>query len=132
MAKNKPTDKAANLELYLQRLQTHKPEDLIPPATNPTIAQLLAEGHKLLEADAKFKDVPQSVPIIVKPVSNTNPYVKARQQLFEKYAPWRKNEVLHLEKIKDLDNQHYLTYVKEVIELGNYLSNNPEPKTKTK
>lgn len=50
-----------------------------------------------------------------------NPYKVAKNTLLAGYDRWRREEILRLEAAKDLDNRHYLTFVKEIAELGDKL-----------
>ncbi len=52
------------------------------------------------------------------PVSSGNPYLRARLKILADYKEWRRNEIEQLEKSGDLNNSHYLSFVKEVTALG--------------
>ncbi len=78
---------------------------------------------------AKFKkDQKASAPIVnkmtekSKPVSTENPYLRARNEILDKYPNWKKKEVQTMEAGNDLNNPHYLEFVKEVAELGDSFS----------
>jgi hypothetical protein len=57
-----------------------------------------------------------------KKTSLINPYFRARIKILIKYPEWRRNEISALEKAGDLDNRHYLDFVKEVAAEGDKLS----------
>lgn len=52
------------------------------------------------------------------PTGETTPYLRARVQVLMRYPEWRRNEVLEMERVNDLDNRHYGDFVKEVVALG--------------
>lgn len=52
-----------------------------------------------------------------------NPYRKAREMIFSKLSAWRKEEILKMEKNKDVNNRFYSDFVNEVIQLGDSLTN---------
>lgn len=115
-------------ELAMRKTANER-KNLKPTSRIPTIAEMIAEGEKLLREDAKVKAVTGlAAPTKKKtdlPPSNQNPYVQARHQVLSKYPEWRRNEVAEMEKTGNLNNQFYDAFIKEVSVLGDKLSNNP-------
>lgn len=111
------------------RKAANERKNLKPTSRIPTIAEMIAEGEKLLREDAKVKAVTGlAAPTKKKtdlPPTNHNPYVQARHQVLSKYPEWRRNEVAEMEKTGNLNNQFYDAFIKEVSVLGDKLSNTP-------
>ena len=121
MAK-KQAEKDDNFKKYQTRLSEYKPEDLVPPTKALTIDDLAAEGAKLL-GDTKI--APTATPVVEAKklkITTDNPYVQARLTVLKKYPQWKQVELTKMEECGNLNNRHYEQFVKEVIELGNHLS----------
>ena len=108
------------------------PEDKLPRTNDMTMDNLAKEGSALLT-----QEVPPSPIKPIEEVSKDNPYLMARIELLEKrYAPWRKGEILKMEREKNTNNRFYDDYVTDCLELGNYYYNkqfepkDPPPKSK--
>jgi hypothetical protein len=114
-------------ELAMRKTANER-KNLKPTSRIPTIAEMIAEGEKLLREDAKVKAVTGLVAPTKKktdlPPTNQNPYVQARHQILSKYPEWRRKEVAEMEKTGNLNNQFYDAFIKEVSVLGDKLSNN--------
>lgn len=89
----------------------------VPPVLEYDLKQICKEGQELLDAEEKNK------PITPPALTESNPYFKSRLEILKKYPQWRRNEVLTMEKNKDIDNQHYMAFVREVVSLGDKYSN---------
>ena len=110
-----------------QRKTAQERKNLKPTKHQPTIAEMIAEGEKLLREDAKVKAITGlAAPTkkkIDRPPTNQNPYVQARHQVLSKYPQWRRNEIAEMEKTGNLDNKFYADFVKDVSIEGDRLSN---------
>jgi hypothetical protein len=69
--------------------------------------------------------IPTPAPPIEEKIT-CNPYSIARTRVLAGYEPWRRYEVLTLETSKDLDNAHYTSFVKDVANLGDTLTDAPK------
>jgi len=58
-----------------------------------------------------------------KKINKKNPYLRARHQILNELPQWRRNEVLTMESKNDIENHHYMTFVRLVAERGDVLSN---------
>ena len=67
---------------------------------------------------------PCATNVIISPPSGNskNPYRIARETVLNNFPEWRRNEVLGMERSGNLDNSHYMQFVKEVAEEGDRLS----------
>ena len=99
------------------------PLDMNTP--EPTMAELCAEGEKLLAAEATPKPQPQSP---VKSLENalgetsSNPYIRARFQIFKDMTPAQRKEIEELESSGKTDSSIYQAFIKQQVAIGDKLS----------
>ncbi len=127
---DKKTENEENLKRYQARLAELQAEgELVPSPALPTgklIQHLVTEGEKLL-AKPNRKVIPKKTSEKTK-LSNTlgltskNPYVRARTLVLQSYPQWRQKEIETMELTQNLDNHHYMAFVRQVIEKGDLLS----------
>lgn len=118
---------APSLDKYLQSVKDRGYDKLPVPTHQESIAELIAEGDKLLAAETKTK----------KPIKKTNsakslesslaatdsnPYIRARAQILKAMPGWRQREIETMEASGDINNRFYEDFVKSVTDLGNQLS----------
>jgi hypothetical protein len=121
-----------NFEEYMKQVKNSR-SSLAPTSTQPTIAQLVAEGMKLLDEEEKQNTLSHSTPkegvakIMkdgLKPlpkakVNEKNPYVLARNELINKWKndprmAWRAKEVEDMEAGILPKNRFWDDFVKEL------------------
>lgn len=89
--------------------------------TLPTIAELVAEGDALLAKEANTKPTSSCPKQVTKTTSN-NPYIIARETVLNGFEEWKRNEILTMEKEKNINNRWYNDFIKEVISVGDSLT----------
>ena len=89
----------------------------------PTIKDLMREGDELIAKEQSLMPLEKSSPPINDKPSNNplSPYLRARVIVMNKYPIWRQKEIVTMEKEKNLDNNHYEEFVKEVVRVGDDL-----------
>ena len=95
-------------------------QNLVPLKTEPTIEELLKEGHALLNAEsspAKEGKAPEPAP-----GAPTNPYVRAREKVLSDLPKSRREKILAMESNNDISNKTYNEFIKHVTELGDKYS----------
>ncbi len=85
---------------------------LKPTASIPNIAELIAEGEKLLGQQSTSPAVAKKE----SPVTPTNPYLQARLKVLNSYKEWRKKEIAEMESTGNTDNSHYAQFLIEVLQ----------------
>jgi hypothetical protein len=97
-------------------------KNLKPTLSEPSIAQLVAEGNLLLEEETKTAVVTKkkSVPVEIGP--KVNPYQSARLIVLKKMDAWNRNEILRMEKENDINNRIYDEFVTQQRIEGDNLS----------
>jgi hypothetical protein len=110
-----------------QRKTAKERSNLKPTKHQPTIAEMIAEGEKLLAEDLQVKKAigtsPEKPPKANIPPTSSNPYLQARHKVLQAYPQWRRNEVAEMEKTGNLDNKFYAAFIKDVSIEGDRLSN---------
>jgi hypothetical protein len=102
------------------------------PDHKETIAELVAEGNRLLEQDEKKPSPvvkPSVLPVPTSPMLSSdskNPYIKAIIQLLNQWkkdprTAWKAEEIENMKKKKNTNNRHYDEFVHEVRLLGDTL-----------
>ena len=138
----------ANEDNFKEYMKQFGRKPLVAPAREPTIDELIAEGNKLLAAEAtanslkkvnnafSSKSKEKSKPIDDSKKLNTalaktseNPYVKAHALVLEKLlknpkTAWLAKVIEQIEKKEIPPNRQYNEFVKEVEILGDKLSEN--------
>lgn len=141
----------ASEDNYKEYMKQFGRKPLVAPSREPTIDELIAEGNKLLAAEAtnktifdtiikKANDASSSKPKEKsKPVDDSkkldsalaktseNPYVKAHAQILEKLlkdpkTAWLAKEIERIEKKEIPPNRQYEEFIREVSILGDTLS----------
>lgn len=84
-----------------------------------SIDDLALEGNILLNVSGS--NSPDSIKQVIDPHSK-NPYIRARIDVMTKFPQWRQKEVLQMEKDNNINNYHYESFVKSVVELGDSYS----------
>ncbi len=109
-----------NFEEYLKKIQGSK-----TPVKPQTIPEIIAEGNKIIESETvPTTENSSEKKKTVKPVLNeSNPYVKARNEILKSMPSWRSREVLEMEKTDNKNNRYYEEFVVNVTTLGNKYSN---------
>ena len=104
---------------------------LVPMTKEPTdlnilMQQLAREGEVLLQQEGKKKN-----PIVIKPspkvsaispLSDLNPYVKARNQILNGLTSERRKALEEMERTKNTNNREYSEFAAAVAALGDKLS----------
>lgn len=54
-------------------------------------------------------------------LSTENPYLQARLKVLSSYPKWRQNEIAEMERLNDINNQHYDAFVHDVAVAGDML-----------
>lgn len=115
-----------NLGKKLQRLadenHIYSRKGLKPTPTQPTFAQLVAEGDALIEKESKKSKKESSPPSETNKPTSLNPYAVAREKVLAKMDEWHKKEILRMEAEGNKDNRFYDEFVRKVRELGDTLS----------
>lgn len=110
-----------NYERYLNNLKIRGYDKLSPPLKEESINDLIAEGDRLLEAEAKKSTVKAK-----KSTSNTttsnNPYRQARLKILSEMDKSQRTLIETLEKEGKKDSREYLEFVKNISTLGDKLS----------
>jgi phosphoenolpyruvate synthase/pyruvate phosphate dikinase len=83
--------------------------------SSPPCEQLTLKDNQLLEK--KNCQSTQEHP------HQNNPYFKARIKILLNYPEWRRKEIADLERTGDIDNRHYLDFVKDVAAEGDKYTN---------
>ena len=94
-------------------------------APEQTIAELCAEGDKLLEAEIEFKiKSPSPAKALETALGEKSPnaYVRARSQILKEMKPWQQKEIETLESTGQTDKFAYQEFIKSVIDLGDKFS----------
>lgn len=94
-------------------------------ATNKENLKKLGEQLKRaaeLKAQKQTTTTVSSQALPIKEEKPQNPYFKARIKVLMGYPEWRRNEIATLEKNGDINNRHYLSFVKDVAEQGDKYS----------
>ena len=112
-SKNNSKDLGEKLK-ELAKLQLDRAN--LKPAEKPeTIADLVAEGNKLLKT-------PKTPNKTATPPPPINPYLQARTIVLNRLPRWKQSEIARMEESKDMDNYHYNDFIREVAEEGDKLS----------
>lgn len=82
------------------------------------VAQFEQDEKKATAAVSKKKTATPKVA-----VNTENPYLRARLKVLADYKEWRRNEIEELEKSGNINDPHYLSFVKEVAALGDSYAN---------
>ncbi len=51
-------------------------------------------------------------------LNRDNPYLRARNEVLEKYSAWRRNEIAEMERLGNVNNKHYAEFCHDVAVLG--------------
>ena len=98
---------------------------LTPTPKLQSLAQAIAEGDALLANEKKTNSkIISSTPVAKAPVAKAlaNPYAQARINVLSGMTDFAKNEILTMEKNKDLSNRWYEDFVQRVAKEGDRLS----------
>jgi hypothetical protein len=103
----------------------------------PTLAELVAEGDAIIEAEERAKRAANTMvkkgesqtaptapaPMVkeIKPIVSTNPYVIARENILKKMDNFCRKEILEMERTGDKDNRIYNEFIVEVRKEGDRL-----------
>lgn len=124
MSKNNPN--APSLDKYLQSVKDRGYDKLPKPDHKETLAELIAEGNKLLELESKKTKKTFPVKSSLEnslAATDSNPYIRARAQILKAMPAWRQKEIETMESTGNTDNRFYEDFVRSVTDLGNQLSN---------
>lgn len=107
---NDPIKKLGEKLQEMMKREKLSRKNLKPTVSEPSIAQLVAEGDALLEEEIKptveeKKSVPAEAELKV------NPYYAARLIVLKRMDTWHRNEVLKMEEEKNKDNRFYDDFV---------------------
>ncbi len=113
---------ATNSENYKAYLKKFDRTNIPIIKKQESYADLIKEGNRLLEEEAKLQKI-EPVKSIIPSKSSGNPYVKAREELL---STWRKNpnlawkatEIENMESGKIPKNHYYDEFAKSIIEIG--------------
>lgn len=121
-----PTNKE-NSDEYVERLKHFNRLNLKKTRGIPSIGDLIKEGDRILEEEASKKtELPKSV----LPSSHGNPYVKAKEEILNRWrkspkSAWKVQEVKNMEDGLKPKDRFYDDFVKEIISLAeSFPSNN--------
>lgn len=137
MAKTNPNDGLDNLKRKLDKAIQDQNSNIFSriglksPLREPTLAELVAEGDAIIEAEERTKRaattilkqqeaMPKSAPKAETPKSN-NPYVIARETILNKMDKFCRNEILEMERTGNKDNRIYNEFITEVRKEGDRL-----------
>lgn len=126
----KQTENSENLKKYQARLKELEQEGALTPSPilsdDELIRHLAAEGNQLLDMDAKAskKNITQDKPKLeaVLGLTSKNPYIRARTAILLKYPADKRNSIKDMEQTGNINNSRYDAFVKEVVILGDQLS----------
>lgn len=114
----------SNYQRYLHNLK-HRGFDVNPlpiPPNEPSLDELIAEGDRLLEEEAKANLQKKKTKSSSKSKSK-NPYHQAREKILSDMDPEKRKHILRLEKENKKDSYQYEDFLKEIQKLGDQLSN---------
>lgn len=109
-----------NYERYLSNVKLRGYANLPIPDHEESIDELIAEGDRLLEQEAKKKTIAKSSPS-TKSTSN-NPYLQARLKILSAMDPETRQVIESLEKEGKKESRQYQEFIREVQRLGDKLS----------
>ena len=117
----KDNDEIKKLGEKLREMANQERKGLKPTKKAPTLAEMIAEGGRLLDEEQK-KTTPKKVSTPSPIETSSNPYVKARNKILQGYNEWRRREIAEMEKTGNVNNRFYNDFVHEVAVLGDSLS----------
>ncbi len=123
MAKNS-SDELTNYQRYLNNVNQRGYTNLPIPDHIETIAELIAEGDRLLKQEAKAK-APKAARRSTKPKeveTSNNPYRQARLTILSEMDSEKRNLIERLEKEGKTDSPQYKDFVTQIQKLGDKLS----------
>jgi len=53
-------------------------------------------------------------------LTSNNPYLRARNEVLEKYPAWRRNEIAEMERLGNVNNKYYAEFCHDVAVLGDH------------
>lgn len=124
--------KSDSFEDYVTKLQQVKLSDglysrknLPQPDHEETIAELVAEGERLIAEEEKLKKPKDESKRLDSTLSSTslNPYVRARHEVLTKMSDIQKKIIEKMEKGELEKDSRYDTFCKQVATRGDQLSN---------
>lgn len=116
----KSSSDLSNYQRYLNNLKIRGYENLPQPNHQETIDELIAEGNRLLEEDAKKSKTSPKVKSKTPP--SNNPYVRARNQILSEMDPEKRKLIERLEKEGNKDCSQYKDFIEQIRKLGDQLS----------
>ncbi len=96
-------------------------DNLKPLNKLPTIAELVAEGDRLLEEEERLKSPPPP-PEPIKLVKGKNPYSLAKDIIIRKLPAWKRREIEEMEKTGNINNRTYDDFIRQVHDLGDTMN----------
>lgn len=113
------------------KLDINSRHNMPTPDHEESIAELVAEGERLLAEEEKLKSKQKTAAPAKdesKDLTNklgsmsTNPYVRARVEVLNKMPKWKRSEIEEMEKTGNINNQYYDQFCKDVRILGDTFS----------
>lgn len=114
-------EELTNYEKYLANVKIRGYSNLPIPDHEESIAELIAEGDRLLEQESKKKIAPKASTPLTKTSSN-NPYFQARLKILSAMDPEKRQLIERLEKEGKKDTRQYQEFIQEIQKLGDKLS----------
>ncbi len=111
----KKGEELTNYEKYLDNVKRRGYEHLPIPDHEETIDELIAEGNRLLEQDAKT--TPPTT------TSSDNPYLLARKKILSEMTEEKRKLIERLEREGKTDSYQYEDFVKQIYKLGDSMTN---------
>lgn len=115
----KKGEELTNYERYLANVKIRGYSNLPIPDHEESIAELIAEGDRILEREAKKNTTKASTPSTKPPVNN--PYFQARLKILAAMDPEKRELIERLEKEGKKESRQYQEFIQEVQKLGDKL-----------
>jgi hypothetical protein len=118
----KSSNDLTNYKKYLNNIKQRGYENLPIPKRQETVDELIAEGNRLLEEDAKHQSSQKTSKITKPTTSSGNPYFQARQKILSDMDPGKRKIIEQMETEGNTDSRQYQEFVEQIHKLGDKLS----------
>lgn len=115
----KKGEELTNYEKYLANVKHRGYEHLPIPDHEETIDELIAEGNRLLEQEAK-KTPSQAPPPTT---TSDNPYLLARKKILSEMTEEKRKLIERLEREGKTDSYQYEDFIQQIRKLGDSMTN---------